>query len=68
VQSVEIYADDESVLHFRAATRAGFISISLGWVGGWHQSPTEGSIFVLSGEARVEVGDGKIRRFFQDSV
>jgi quercetin dioxygenase-like cupin family protein len=53
---------------FRAATEVGFISIPPGWVGGWHQAPTDGFIFVLSGEIQIEVGDGEIRRFPQGSI
>ncbi len=53
---------------FRAATEVGFISIPSGWVGGWHQPPTEGYIFVLSGEIQIEVGNGEVRRFAQGSV
>ncbi|MDX2313571.1 MAG: cupin domain-containing protein [Gammaproteobacteria bacterium] len=53
---------------FRAATEVGFIAIPSGWVGGWHQPPTEGYIFVLSGEIQIEVGDGEVRRFPQGSV
>ena len=53
---------------FRAATEVGFISIPSGWVGGWHQPPTDGYIFVLSGEVQIEVGDGEIRRFSQGST
>ena len=53
---------------FRAATEVGFISIPSGWVGGWHQPPTDGYIFVLSGEIQIEVGDGEIRRFPAGSV
>ena len=50
------------------STEVGFISIPSGWVGGWHQPPTDGFIFVLSGEIQIEVGDGEIRRFPQGSV
>ena len=53
---------------FRAATEVGFISIPSGWAGGWHQPPTDGYIFVLSGEVQIEVGDGEIRRFPQGSI
>jgi len=53
---------------FRAATEVGFISVPSAWVGGWHQPPTDGYIFVLSGEVQIEVGDGEIRRFPQGSV
>ena len=53
---------------FRAATEVGFISIPSGWVGGWHQPPTEGYIFVLSGEIQIEVGDGEVRRFPRGSI
>lgn len=53
---------------FRAASEVGFISIPSGWVGGWHQPPTDGYIFVLSGEIQIEVGDGEIRRFPRGSI
>ncbi len=53
---------------FRTATEVGFISVPSGWVGGWHQPPTDGYIFVLSGEVQTEVGDGEIRRFPQSSI
>ncbi|MDH3582167.1 MAG: hypothetical protein OEM91_16275 [Hyphomicrobiales bacterium] len=53
---------------FHAATEVGFISIPSGWVGGWHQPPTEGYILVLAGEVEIEVGDGEIRRFPAGSV
>lgn len=53
---------------FRAATEVGFMSVPTGWVGGWHQPPTDGFIFVLSGEVQIEVGDGELRRFPQGSI
>ena len=53
---------------FKAATEVGFISIPSGWVGGWHQPPTDGFIFVLSGEVQIEVADGEIRRFPRGSI
>ena len=53
---------------FRAATEVGFISIPSGWLGGWHQPPTDGYILVLSGEVQIEAGDGEIRGFPQGSL
>lgn len=53
---------------FRTAAEVGFISIPSGWVGGWHQAPSEGFIFVLAGEVQIEVGDGEIRHFPQGSI
>ncbi|NIM28971.1 MAG: cupin domain-containing protein [Gammaproteobacteria bacterium] len=53
---------------FMPATEVGFISIPSGWVGGWHQAPSDGFIFVLSGEVQIEVGDGESRRFPAGSV
>jgi hypothetical protein len=47
---------------FRAATEVGFISIPSGWLGGWHQPPADGYIFVLSGEIQIEVGNGEVPR------
>ena len=89
---VEIYADEDSVSHFRdrnitfstgevappmlplgvssfqPATEVGFLKAPAGWVGGWHQPPTDGFVLVLSGEWLIEVGDGEIRRFPVGSV
>jgi len=53
---------------FRPASEVGFIAIPPGWVGGWHQPPTDGYIIVLEGEVQIEVGDGQVRRFSQGSV
>jgi len=53
---------------FRPASEVGFITIPPGWVGGWHQPPTDGYIIVLEGEVQIEVGDGQVRRFPQGSV
>ena len=53
---------------FQPASDVGFITIPSGWVGGWHQPPTDGYIIVLAGEVQIEVGDGQVRRFPQGSV
>lgn len=57
-----------NVSGFRAAKEIGFITVPPGWGGGWHRAPSEGHIFVLSGELEVEVSDGEIRRFPQGSA
>ena len=53
---------------FEGATEVGFLSIPSGWAGGWHQPPTDGYIFVLSGQVQIEVGDGEIRYFPSGSI
>ena len=53
---------------FEGATEVGFLSIPSGWAGGWHQPPTDGYIFVLSGQVQIEVGDGEIRHFPPGSI
>ena len=53
---------------FRPATEVGFLTAPSGWVGGWHQPPTDGFVFVLSGEWKIEAGDGEVRRFPAGSV
>ena len=50
------------------AREVGFLSIPSGWAGGWHQPPTDGYIFVLSGQVQIEVGDGEIRHFPPGSI
>jgi hypothetical protein len=61
-------ADPMNASEFRPAREAGFITLPPGWAGGWHTAPSEGHIFVLSGEMEVEVSDGEIRRFTKGSV
>ena len=53
---------------FQDATEVGFLSIPSGWAGGWHQPPTDGYIFVLSGQVQIEVGDGEVRNFPSGSI
>jgi len=54
--------------NFWAATEMGFLTVPSGWDGGWHQTPADGFIIILSGEIQVEVGDGEKRRFPSGSV
>ena len=61
-------ADPMNASEFRPAKEVGFITLPPGWGGGWHTAPSEGHIFVLSGEMEVEVSDGEIRRFPQGAV
>ena len=39
------------------------ITAEEGWVGGWHQPPGDGFVFVLAGRFEVETGDGERRSF-----
>ena len=50
------------------ATECGFIAAPPGWVGGWHQPPAEGFVFVLAGAWEIETGDGEVRIFGPGSV
>ena len=40
-----------------------FITAEPGWVGGWHQPPGDGFVFVLAGAFEIETGDGARRSF-----
>ena len=57
-----------NVSSFRPTRELGFIVLPPGWEGGWHPAPSVGHIFILKGEAQVEVSDGEKRRFPQGSV
>ena len=51
-----------------AARDAIFITAEPGWVGGWHQPPGDGLVFVLAGVFEIETGDGEIRVFGPGAV
>jgi len=44
------------------------ISSPSGWFGNWHPSPARQYIIMISGELKVEVSDGEIRRFEQGDI
>ena len=46
-----------------AARDAIFITAEPGWVGGWHQPPGDGFVFVLAGAFEIETADGARRTF-----
>ncbi len=48
---------------FSPATQWAFFSLSPGWVGDWHPTPTRQIFFYLAGETEAEVSDGEVRRF-----
>jgi hypothetical protein len=43
-----------------AASRVAFLSVPAGFDGGWHPSPQRLWIFCLSGNMRMEAGDGQV--------
>jgi Cupin domain len=43
-----------------AASQVAFLSVPAGFDGGWHPSPRRLWIFCLSGNMRMEAGDGQV--------
>lgn len=43
------------------ASALAFLSVPVGFDGGWHPSPRRQWIFCLSGQMRMETGDGQVQ-------
>ncbi|MFC1786344.1 alpha/beta hydrolase-fold protein [Candidatus Neomarinimicrobiota bacterium] len=50
------------------ATKFGYLSSPLDWVGDWHPTPKRQVFFYLSGQIKAKVSDGEVRLFGPGSI